>query len=132
MKRLTWRISWGPLTAMLEYDFMQNAFAAATIVSIVAGRGGVHLLVRRAALCRPCARPCRVHRGDGSRSYRRRAALGSDDDDGGGRDRCRHARRAARPARRGDRHRPRAIARLWLAVPALLNRLCDPGDRALV
>ena len=31
---------------MLEYDFMQNAFAAATIVSIVSGLVGYFLVLR--------------------------------------------------------------------------------------
>src|ERR1700675_2827296 len=33
-------------SAVLEYDFMQNAFAAATIVSIVAGLVGYFLVLR--------------------------------------------------------------------------------------
>jgi zinc/manganese transport system permease protein len=38
--------SWEQIRAMLEYDFMQNAFAAATIVSVVAGLVGYFLVLR--------------------------------------------------------------------------------------
>jgi zinc/manganese transport system permease protein len=39
-------MSWEHLSAMLEYDFMQNAFAAATIVSLVSGLVGYFLVLR--------------------------------------------------------------------------------------
>src|SRR5436190_19633241 len=37
---------WGRCMTMLEYDFMQNAFAAAAIVSIVSGLVGYFLVLR--------------------------------------------------------------------------------------
>src|SRR5438477_2866091 len=39
-------ICWGRGMAMLEYDFMQNAFAAAAIVSVVSGLVGYFLVLR--------------------------------------------------------------------------------------
>ena len=43
---LTHAICWGCGMAMLEYAFMQNAFAAATIVAIVSGLVGYFLVLR--------------------------------------------------------------------------------------
>src|SRR5437588_12606208 len=39
-------ICWGCGMAMLEYEFMQNAFAAATIVAAVSGLVGYFLVLR--------------------------------------------------------------------------------------
>ena len=44
--QLTHTICWGCGTAMLEYEFMQNAFAAATIVAVVSGLVGYFLVLR--------------------------------------------------------------------------------------
>src|SRR3954453_13505890 len=44
--RLTHTICWGCGMAMLEYEFMQNAFAAATIVAVVSGLVGYFLVLR--------------------------------------------------------------------------------------
>ena len=62
---------------MLEYDFMQNAFAAATIVAIVVGAGRLFPGAARANLRRSCARACRLHRSDRGGPDRHAAALGS-------------------------------------------------------
>jgi len=44
--QLTHTICWAYGMAMLEYDFMQNAFAAATIVAVVSGLVGYFLVLR--------------------------------------------------------------------------------------
>src|SRR6516165_8172629 len=44
--QLTHTICWARGMAMLEYDFMQNAFAAATIVAVVSGLVGYFLVLR--------------------------------------------------------------------------------------
>ena len=69
-------VCWERGMAMLEYDFMQNAFAAATIVAIVSGSGRLFPRPARPDLCRSCACPCRLHRRDRRGSDRRHADSG--------------------------------------------------------
>src|ERR1700739_352612 len=57
--QLTHTICWAFGMAMLEYDFMQNAFAAATIVAVVSGLVGYFLVLRGPA----CAGHARAHVG---------------------------------------------------------------------
>ena len=69
------------MLTMFDYDFMRNAFAAATIVAMLSRRGRLFPGAARPDFRRPCAGACRLYRRDRRGADRHFAALGPGPDD---------------------------------------------------
>ena len=126
------RISTTMAGTMFTYDFMQNAFAAAGIVAVVCGLVGFFLVLRAQTFAGHALSHVGFAGATGAVLIGMSPLWGLIALTLRGRYRHGTAGRAAASARCGDRHRAGDVARPRPAVPALLHRLRDAGDRAAV